>query len=195
MSNDEKAPCPYCGELITTIKAARDSHLLACQKKQAMEKLQPSGIPVKDRELEADVERAKAIAERRRKDAPKILASGDLGPDMLTLRVNQLRKRGVIPDDQIQIGWNSIRNEPIMDYVWHTFWGEVGKRKMYVSDGYIPAVEDGVHERCGDVECYMIPREIPFSAIAANQRESKMRIDNEVKTAAASSAKLIANQG
>ena len=193
----DKAPCEYCGEMITLQTGPRTMHVNSCKKKAEAaqtEEVIPQ-MSITDIELQRDVERATKIEARRRKEAPGIMASPELAPDAMSEIVRHLRNRGVLSKEQEKVSVNTKTGDDVLDFKEHAFWGDETKHKLYVGQGYVPVVEDGVHVRYGDVKLYKIARIIPAAGIAQSQRESTMRLTAEVAQGKAEQEKLTAGMG
>jgi len=111
-----------------------------------------SGIdPVLLKEIEA----ATNIAERRNKEAPDILAGVQTeSSDVLAGTVKRLRVLGILTAKD------------------HPFWGETAKRRFYLSDAYVPVVEDGRQVEYRELQLFKRPRAVHQAHERMASRES-----------------------
>lgn len=99
-----------------------------------------SGI---DPALLKEIEAATKIADRRNKEAPDILAGVQTeSSDVLAGTVKRLRVLGILSAAD------------------HPFWGETAKRRFYLSDAYVPVVEDGRQVEYKELQLFKRPRAV-----------------------------------
>lgn len=154
-----KTPCEVCGKLISTNPVGRKQHMKTHANKS--EEVAPvatveqdlSGI---DPALRKEIEAATKIASRRNKEAPDIVA-GIMSEtsDVLSGTVKRLRVLGIL----------SMADHP--------FWGVTEKRKSYLSEGYVPVVEDGAQVAYRELQLFKLPRAVHQANERMTARESE----------------------
>lgn len=156
----EQAPCEICGKMITTAPHPRKTHVDACRAKHniANEETKKAGEEIKDPELKKLHDQALVAAERRRKQAPDILAKPAMTKDAFASTTEMLIKSGKVPEGM------------------HVYWGDVNTRGVDANNGYIPIITEGEHVRVGENVAYMIPQEIVDAEKKAAAMESKRRL-------------------
>lgn len=176
----EKTPCEICGDLVTVHAAGRAAHMRSHRNQTASASGDETGS-VSDTEttssgdlsgvsptLRAEIEAATKIADRRKKDAPNASVGIDGTPtDVLTATVNRLRKKGVLKASD------------------HPFWGVDEKRKHYLSEGYVPVLEDGRQVIVREMELFKLPRVVHEANERVSAKESEDRLQSHIAAASA----------
>ena len=170
MTEEKKAlpPCEHCGKVFSakTQKQARDMHVMACERKMAIKQADAVDVDLaSESPIEKDKRRAKAVAEVRRKQAPKIQANPMKEPDPLQELARYVKDMGLCAPDA------------------HIYFGDMTKHEMNVNKGYSPVTDGGEHLGYGDVRMYEIPNEVYEADLYRNAAISNNAIYSQVAEA------------
>ena len=170
MENKVLPPCEHCGKVFSekTPKHARESHVMACERKMAMKQAMSADTEAEvdsESQVEKDKRRAKAVAEVRRKQAPKIQVNPMSEPDPLRELERYVKEMELCAPDA------------------HIYFGDMTKHEMNVNKGYSPITDGGQHLGYGDVRMYEIPDEVYKAEIHRNAAISNNAIYSQVAEA------------
>jgi len=163
-----KRPCEICGKTVDSGHEKYKAHKAKCVKAQEKavaaraknEAKTPESMGLDpESDLAIQIAAARKVAERDRAEAPNIEAGIGDGVSPMKRLVRYARKTGLLTE---------------MD---HEFFGHGDKIQEYVTEGYEPVVEKGVHLGHKDLRLFKKSKEHYDATQKAYANQSTMRVD------------------